>query len=253
MAFSGSSYFAGIGTACTVIAFGIACGTMVTTSSVPPPKRLERLNGGAADPSRSVPIGAASSSTTSPHPEQSSAEKPSTLDGSPSAVAAAPSAPAADPKQAPPPQPAAPATESTDAAKVQDKSPTASAATNSAPPPATKSEDAAPAKGERAVARSADSGQPTPRKRAETRKSSDDRKFSEHRRRHDQDERQSDEAANAVRQMPRDRGYDRYDRIVEQDDTPRYRMRPRPFDLFEGDGPPRVIDEPPPRFGFFGD
>ena len=247
MAFSGSSYFAGIGTACTVIAFGVACGTMVTTSSVQPPNRLERLNSGAADPSRSVPIGAASSSTTSPGPEQSGAGKPSTQDGASSAVAAAPSAPAADPKPAPPPQPAAPATERT--ANVQDKSPSASAVTNSAAPPVAGSENVAPAKGERAGARSADSSRQTSRRRAETRRSPDDRKFSEQRRRHE-DERQLDEAANATRQTPRDRGYDR---IVEQDDPPRYRMRPRPFDLFEDDGPPRVVNEPPPRFGFFGD
>lgn len=249
MAFSGSSYFAGIGTACTVIAFGVACGTMVTTSSVQPPNRLERLNGRAADPSRSVPIGAASSSTTSTSPEQSNAEKPSTPDGPVSAVSAAPSAPAADRKPAPPPRPAAPAAAKTDAASVQDKSPSASTGANSAVPPVAGGEDAAPAKGEPAGARSADSGRQTSRKRAETRKSSDDRKFSEHRRRHE-DERQLDEAANAARQIPRDRGFDR---IVEQDDAPRYRMRPRPFDLFEDDGPPRVADEPPPRFGFFGD
>ena len=250
MAFSGSSYFAGIGTACTVIAFALACGTMVTTSSVQPPNRLERLNGGTPDPSRSVPIGAASSSTTSPGPEQSSAEKPSTQDGPSAAVAAAPSAPAADPKPAPPPQPAAPATERT--ANVQDKSPSESAGANSAPRPVAGNDNAAPAKGERTtVGRAGDRNREASRKRSADRKSSDDRKFSEQRRRHE-DERQLDEAANAARQMPRDR--DRgYDRIVEQDDMPRYRMRPRPFDLFEDDGPPRVINESPPRFGFFGD
>jgi hypothetical protein len=41
--------------------------------------------------------------------------------------------------------------------------------------------------------------------------------------------------------------------VVERDDAPRYRMRPRPFGLFGDDETPHGINEPPPRFGFFGD
>jgi hypothetical protein len=53
-----------------------------------------------------------------------------------------------------------------------------------------------------------------------------------------------------VRQMPR--GYPA-DEIVERDDGPHPVARSRHFELFGDDDGPRMVREPPPRFGFFGD
>jgi hypothetical protein len=60
-----------------------------------------------------------------------------------------------------------------------------------------------------------------------------------------------DEAANVVRQMPRDRVVDE---IVERDEAPRViEGPPRRFGGFgRDDDAPRVVNEPPPRFGLFG-
>jgi hypothetical protein len=221
MAFSGSSYFAGIGTAFAAIAVGFAGGAMVTTSAVQPPNRLERVSAAPIAPSKAdaAPAAVASSSA-----EQAGQAKPPQQETPPpSAVAAAPTA---DSKPNPQPLAAAPAAVKTDAAtNVQEQSaPTA--------------------------ARSADANKDWSRKRADGRKSSDDRKVSDRRRRPDQGERRLDEAANTVRQMPR--GYPA-DEIVQRDVSPRFNGRPRRIEMFGDDDAPRVVNERPPRLGFFGD
>src|SRR5579863_3862446 len=100
MAFSGSSYFFGIGTAFAAIAVGFAGGAMITTSTVQPPNRLERVAVGTVVPS-----------------EQANRAKPAPQDTPPSQVTAAtPLAPAADPQPAP--QPAVPAAAKADATKT---------------------------------------------------------------------------------------------------------------------------------------
>jgi hypothetical protein len=249
MAFNGSSYFAGIGTAFAAIAVGFAGGAMITTSTVQPPNRLERVNASA---------GATTSSIASSGAEQASAAKPAPQEAPPSpVVAAAPSAPAADSQTAPQPQAAAPAAakaaaKNDAASNVQEQPAPAAAAKNPAPAPVARSDDAAPAKSERTtVGRAPDpnSNRETPRKKADDRKPADDRKFSDRRRR-DQDDRRLDEATNVIRQMPRGNAVDE---IVERDDAPRFRQRPRHFEVYGDDDGPRVINEPPPRFGLFGD
>ena len=114
-----------------------------------------------------------------------------------------------------------------------------------------KNEDAAPARdaasarNERASARSA--GEPSrevSRKRADERKY-DERKYSDRRRRQD-----LDEATNAVRQMRRD---NTVDEVVEREAAPRFSDGPpRRLEVFGDDDSPRVVNEPPPRFGLFG-
>lgn len=248
MAFSGSSYFFGIGTAFAAIAVGFAGGAMVTTSGVQPPNRLERVAVGTVVPS-----------------DQANTAKPASQDPPPSPVTAAtPPAPAADPQ--PSPQPAAPTAAKTDAtnkdaaANVQEQPAPSPAAKNPPPSPVARSDDTAPAKNERTtvgrapdpsrdVSRSADPNRDTTRRRADDRKPSDDRKFSDRRRRQDQDDRRLDEATNVVRQMPRGTVVDE---VMEQD-APRFVARRRHFELFGDDDGPRMVREPPPRFGFFGD
>jgi hypothetical protein len=250
MAFSGSSYFFGIATAFAAIAVGFAGGAMVTTSGVQPPTRLERVAVGTVVP-----------------PEQANTAKPAPQDTPPSPVtAAAPPAPAADPQPAPQPAPA-PAAAKTDATKtdaaanVQEQPAPATAAKNQPPSPVARSDDAAPARNERTtvgrapdqgrdVSRSADPNRDTARRRADDRKRSDDRKFSDRRRRQDQDDRRLDEATNVVRQMPRSQAFDE---VIVRDDAPRPIVRPRRFEWFGDDDGPRMVREPPPRFGFFAD
>ena len=127
----------------------------------------------------------------------------------------------------------------------------AAAAKNAAPTPVAKSDDTAPAKSERTtvgrapdpsrdVSRSVDPNKDIARKRADERKP-DDRRFSDRRRRQDQDERRLDEATNVVRQMPRGE-------VVDE-----FRARPRRFEVLEDDDAPRAVNGPPPRFGLFGD
>lgn len=247
MAFSGPSYFAGVGTVVAAIGIGFACGAMIMNDVVQPPNRLERVNGVTAPPKPD----ATSPSVTSSGPEQAGTAKPAAQDAPPSPViAAAPSAPAANSQPAPSRQPAAPAAAKTDAAtNVQEPPAPAPTTENSALVPVVKSNDQAPAKSERTtVGRAPDPTRDASRKRADERRSSDDRKYSERRRR--QDQRQLDEATNVVRQMPRGNAPDEF---VEQDDAPRFGGgRPRRFELFEDDDSPRVIQQPPPRFGFFG-
>jgi hypothetical protein len=85
MAFSGSSYFAGIGTAFAAIAVGFAGGAMVTTSAVQPPNRLERVSAAPIAPSNAD---AAPASVASSSAEQANTAKPSQQETPPpSAVA----------------------------------------------------------------------------------------------------------------------------------------------------------------------
>lgn len=233
MAFSGTSYLAGIGTTVAAIAFGVACGNMITTSTVQPPNRLERQNAGTT---ARVTIGA-NSAPTNQKPASTDPKKVDTesqAQETPPQTAAADSQPAQDP-------PAAAA--KADAATSGKPAPAASN-----PAPAAKSEDAAPVKSERASSGSPDQNR-VARKRVE-RRYSDDRK-SERRRRQDQDDRRLNEATNAVRQMPYDT---RVDDVVGQQRPPRFGERPRRYELYDDDPPPRLVSEPPPRFfSFFGD
>jgi hypothetical protein len=245
MAFSGSSYFAGIGTAFAAIAVGFAGGAMITTNTVQPPNRLERVNAGPIAPSNAE---ATPASDAPSNAEQ--ATKPPSQEAPASTVAATSSPPAAN-SQAPQPQTAARAAVKTDAGASNGQDQPAPASTTKTPPPslAAKTEDTAPAKTDRAGTRSADANKETSRRRADDRRFSDRNRSSERRRRQDQDGRRLDEATNIAPQTPRNNAAEE---TVERYDTPRYRMRPRPFDLF-GDDSPRVVNEPPPRFGFFGE
>jgi len=246
MAFSGSSYFFGIGTAFAAIAVGFAGGAMVTTSAVQPPNRLER-----------VAVGTVAPSDTPQSSEQPNTAKPASPETPPvSAPAAAPPAQAADPQAAPQPAASVAATsDKADTKTVQERPAPAFAAKSPPAAPVAKSDEAPAVKSERItigrapdpgkdVSRSADPNREIARKRAEDRRSSDDRRFSDRRRRQDQqdqDQRRLDEATNVVRQMPRSEA-------IED-----VRARPRRFEVFEDDDEPRVINGPPPRFGFFGD
>jgi hypothetical protein len=234
MAFSGSSYFAGVGTVVAAIGLGFACGTMITNSVVQPPNRLERVNAGPIAPSKTdtTPSSAASSGA-----EQASTAKPPAQDAPPSPVVAAAPFPTANSQPATQTQPAAAKTDA--ATNVQDQ-----------PSLAAKSNDSSPAKSEHTtVGRAPDPNRDAPRKRADERKPSDGRKFSERRRRHDQDQRQLDEATNVIRQLPHD---GTVDDVAVRDETPRFGGRPRHYELFEDDDSPRMIQQPSPRFGFFG-
>jgi hypothetical protein len=123
------------------------------------------------------------------------------------------------------------------------------------PPLAARNEDAAPANNERASARPAEANREISRSadlyKEAPRKRGDERKFSERRRRQDLVRQNLDEAANVVRQMPRD---GTIGPVVERDDAPRIIEAPsRRFGVYERDDvSPRVMNEPPPRFGFFG-
>jgi type IV secretory pathway VirB10-like protein len=232
MAFSNSSYFAGVGTAFAAIAIGFAGGAMITNSAVQAPNRLERVTSGAPLPA-SAAVAEPTNVTTPRSPEQTAST--------------------ADPQPVPQPQPASPTVAQSDAATPNAPQPTPVAssppkgedtatvntrqAPSTTPPVTAKSEDASGARNERASARSGESRREIYRKRT------DDRKFTERRRRQD-----IDEAANAVRQMQRE---DIIDQVVERDEVPRSNNGPlRHF--FVNDDEPRYRDEPPPRFGFFG-
>jgi hypothetical protein len=250
MAFNSSSYFVGVGTAFAAIAVGFAGGAMITTSTVQPPNRLERVAAGTAPPPSVTSSQASQQGQAS---QQASVTTPA-VQPSPPTVAVAPtpaivvaSAPTVDSPPVPQPQPPAPVVAKIDAANAQQP-------TNAQQvPQAARSEDAAPAKNERANARpaeqireasrSADISRETPRKRG------DERKFTERKRRQDLDRQNLDEATNVVRQMPRDGAVAR---VVEEDDASRFNdSAPRRLGLFGSDeDSPRPA--PPPRFGLFG-
>ena len=245
MAFNSSSYFVGVGTAFAAIAIGFAGGAMITTSTVQPPNRLERVAAGTAAPPSSAPSNATLASTASPGQasQQASVTTPAPQ---PQAAATAPapavasSAPAADSTPVQQPQPATPAAK-TDAANIQP-----------APPSVTKAEDAAPTRNERANVRPADSNREAARSaemnREPSRKRGDERKFVERKRRQDLERQNLDDATNVVRQMPHDRAVE----VIDEDDAPRIvNGPPRRFGLFRDDeDSPRAA--PPPRFGLFG-
>jgi hypothetical protein len=54
MAFSNSSYFAGVGTVFAAVTLGFAVGAMITSGGVQPPNRLERVASSAALPASNV-------------------------------------------------------------------------------------------------------------------------------------------------------------------------------------------------------
>lgn len=245
MAFNSSSYFVGVGTAFAAIAIGFAGGAMITTSTVQPPNRLERVAAGTAAPPSSAPSNATLASTASPGQASQQASvttpAPQPQAAAPAPAAAVASAPANDSPPVQQPQPATPAVR-TDAANIQP-----------APPSVTKAEDAAPARNERANVRPADSNREAARSaemnREPSRKRGDERKFVERKRRQDLERQNLDEATNVVRQMPRDSAVDR---VVDEDDAPRIvNSPPRRFGLF-GDGEDSPRAAPPPRFGLFG-
>ena len=268
MAFSGTSYFAGVGTVVAAIGLGFACGAMLTNSMVQPPNKLERASAAKASPSASTPS------------EQAGTATAAAQDAAPSAVVVAAPSPAPNSPPAPQPEPAAPTASKIDVSKtdapktnavanVQEQASPATAARNVAPVPAAKAEakaeakgdEQAPAKSERTTvgravdpnrdaSRSTDLNREATRRRANDRRPSDDRKFSERKRRQDQDGRRLDEASDVVRQMPRDNVPDE---VVERDQAPRFGGRPHRIDAYEDDDSPRLVSEPPPRFfSFFG-
>jgi hypothetical protein len=240
MAFSSSSYFAGVGTVVAAISLGFAGGAMLTTSAVQPPNRLERVTSSAPLPpsAPSSPASEQSGGTAPPAPPQQP----------PQTVAAAPSAPAADSQPVQQPQPPAPA-------RIDVKTDAATNAQQPLPasPSVAKIEDAAPAKNERANARPAEVNREASRSaepnREASRKKAEERKFTERRRR--QDLQDLDEATNVVRQMRHDGPLDE---VIERDAAPRLiEGPPRRFGLFgRDDDSPRVVNGPPPRFGLFG-
>jgi hypothetical protein len=221
MAFSSSSFFAGVGTAFIAVALGFAGGALVTTSAVQPPNRLERVTSKAPPPP----------SAPSPTTEQPTA--PSEV----SAPSGPPPAPSQKADSQPAPQPQAALAVTGDAANKKDAATAEPQRAATLSPSATQPiptanqdnhQDTAAPKNERASARS-DSKRETYRRRYE------ERKFSERKRRQD-----LDDAANAARQTRRDDGADPV--VVERDSRPRYVEEQQP----------RYVEERPPRSGFFG-
>jgi hypothetical protein len=185
MAFSNSSYFAGIGTVFAAVTLGFTVGAMITSGGVQPPNRLERVASSAVLPASNV------------HPADAQKAAPA------EPPAAVPTQAAADDPRPVVQQPPPPA--------ILVKSEAAATPIAQQPPPAppivARSEDAATAKNERASLRSADL------KRESYRKREEERRFAE-RKKHQEIE----DAANAVRQMRRDGVIDQ---VVERDRTPR--------------------------------
>jgi hypothetical protein len=248
MAFSSTSYFAGIGTAAVAIALGFAGGAMVTTSAVQTPNRLERVTSNAPLPS------SPSSNSAAEQANNATKDQPgvTTLQSStpPAATAAAPSQ-AAGSQPAQPPAPVGPVVAKSDATSKNDTT-TTNVRPKPMPPPSVKNEDAAstkdaaPSKNERAGVRSSDSRRETYRRRGEDRRL-DDRRLLERKRRQD-----LEEATNTVRQMPRDGAAEQV--IVDRDEPPPRIVERRPrLGLFGSeDDSPRPAQAPLP-FGLFGD
>lgn len=186
MAFSNSSYFAGVGTVFAAVTLGFAVGAMITSGGVQPPNRLERVAWSATLPASNV------------HPADAQKAAP----GEP--PAAVPTEAADDPRpvvQQPPPPPAI---------LVKSEAAATPMAQQPSPAPAivARSEDAATARNERASIRSSELKRETYRKREE------ERKFAERKKRQD-----IEDAANAVRQMRRDGVIGE---VVERDPPPRF-------------------------------
>ena len=248
MAFSSSSYFAGVATAFVAVGVGFAGGALVTTSAVQPPNRLERVVSSTPLP-QSVPSSSA--------PQAPNAASPQESIPPPAPVTAS-----ARPADVQPAQQVAPAESVATGSDTANKKDTANkdattksdvvAKTAEPPPPAaTKSENAsakvenaAASKNDRANARSADSRRQTYRKRADDRKY-DDRKYVERRRRQD-----LEEPTNTIRQLRRDRSGDQV--VVERDEPSTFERRPR-FSFFGSEeDSTRSLPAPSP-FRFFGD
>jgi hypothetical protein len=223
MAFSNSSYFAGIGTVVAAISLGFAGGAMITTNAVQPPNRLERVISTATPPSAPSNVTPASTASSNQASQQASVTTPAVQSPAVAKIDAVTNVQQPTNAQAPP------------------------------PPQAARNEDSASAKNERANLRSAEPNREASRSadinREASRKRGDERKFSEHKRRQDLERQNLDEATNVVRQMPRGGAVDR---VVEEDDAPRFSdSAPRRLGLFGSDeDSPRA--SPPPRFGLFG-
>ena len=240
MAFSSSSYFAGIGTAFAAIAVGFAGGAMITTSAVQPPNKLEQRAASNATPPSSAPSNVNAYFNRVIQPGSATSKRDNARDAAAGSGPGRHSRCAANDRQ---PRPTI-ATK-TDAAANAQQPPTS-------PPQAARNEDAAPAKNERANVRPAELNRQASRsgdmKRETSRRRDDELKFAERKRRQDLERQDLDEATSVVRQMPRDGATDR---VVEEDDAPRViDGPPRRFGLFGDDeDSPRA---PPPRFGLFG-
>ncbi len=257
MAFSGLSYFAGIGTAFVAVAIGFAGGALVTTSAVQPPNRLERVTSSAPPPP------AAPSKVPTEQPNAAAAEGTAPSGAPPSQKAD--SHPAQQPLQAEPVVAKSDTAAKADTATNNDAPSTDAQRTATPAPSAKKSDDAALPKNERTGARASDSRREARRKRADDRRiddrkvddppaddrtmtddrRADDRRFTGRKRRQD-----LDAATNTVRQMRRDNPPDQV--VVEQDRPPRYVEREGPGRFVERGGPPRYVEERAPRPGFFG-
>jgi hypothetical protein len=271
MAFSGSSYFAGIGTTFVAVAIGFAGGALVTTSAVQPPNRLERVTSSAP-----LPAPAPSSTKTEQPNVAAQGSAPSEAPATPRAVPSQ----KADSQTAQQPASAEPGVAKSDASAKSDTAADDAASANAprapTPGPSAKSEDPGLAKNERSGARSvdsrnsADSRREAYRKRADDRKGddrraddrkaddrrADDRRFVDRRRRQD-----LEDATNTVRRLGRDNPPDEVvveregpPRLVERDAPPRYVEERAPRSGFVGidDDAPRPRREAPPPFGFFG-
>jgi hypothetical protein len=248
MAFSSSSYFAGVATAFVAVGVGFAGGALVTTSAVQPPNRLDRV-------ASSTPL--PQSTPSSSAPEQPNAASVQESITPPASVAVSRAVDAQPAQQAAPAEFVAAGSDTANRKDMANKETTtrsdvAAKSAQPAPPPAARSENAsakaenaAPSKNERANARSIDSRRETYRKRANDRKY-DDRKYVERKRRQD-----LDEATNTVRQLRPDRTGDQV--VVEREEPTGFdRRRPR-FSFFGNeDDSPRSVPASSP-FVFFGD
>jgi outer membrane biosynthesis protein TonB len=231
MAFSKSSYFAGVGTVFAAITLGFAGGAMLTGSAIQAPNRVERVASSAALPmSNEQPADVAKAAPPEPSAAAAPAAPAPAADDSRPVVQQPPpasspvtakseDAPTANVQQPAPAPSARPKGEDAAAPKAQQPAHPAIAKREDAAS-AKREEDAATAKNERASVRS---GSKTDSYRQRT----DERKFIERKRRQE-----IEDAANAVRQMRRDGVIDR---VLARDEPHRV-----------------IVRDEPPRFGFFG-
>jgi hypothetical protein len=251
MAFSSSSYFAGVATAFVAVGVGFAGGALVTTSAVQPPNRLERVGA-------STPLPNAPSSSAPEQPNATSAQDSKTPPASATVSTPAGSQPAQQGALAEPVAVRSETANKSDTANkdTTTKSDVAAKSAEPAPAAATKSENAsvkvenaALSKNERANARYTDSRRETYRRRADDRKYDDrkydDRKYVERRRRQD-----LDETTTTGRQLQPGRTGDQV--VVEREEPTTFERRPPRFGFIGNeDEPPRSVPAPSP-FGFFG-
>ncbi len=247
MAFSSSSYFAGMATAFVAVAVGFAGGTLVTTSAVQPPNRLDRVVSSTPLP-QSAPSSSASEQPNAASPQESMTP-PASVSVSGRAADVQPA------QQAVPAEPVATGSDTVNKKDIANKDTAtrgdaAAKSTQSAPPPAaksenasTKAENAAPSNNGRSNTRATDSRRETYRKRADERKY-DDRKYVERKRR-------LDDATNTIRQIRPDRTGDQV--VVEREEPTTFERQRPPFGFFGNEeDSPRSVPAPSP-FRFFGD